>query len=117
MMEYCILLKVDMDESPDVLDESDLMIVEDFKHIMEFYNQAKTFRVCDDECFMDIFQFSIERDMILKATIIAEKELADANREEEAKNDNAAINERNKHTEAIERVEEAEIDAQTLKRL
>ena len=50
------------------------MIVEDFKHIMEFYNQANMFKVCDDECFMDIFRFFIERDMTLEATILAEKE-------------------------------------------
>jgi hypothetical protein len=42
MWEYCILSKVDMEESGDILDESDVMIVEDFKRInMEFYNQSK----------------------------------------------------------------------------
>ena len=55
---------------------------------------------------MDIFRFLIERDMMLEATILAEKELADANREEEAKNDNAAINERNEDTETIDRMVE-----------
>ena len=49
-----------MDESGDISDESDLMIVEDFKRIMEFYNQAKTFRVYDDECFMDISDFLLK---------------------------------------------------------
>ena len=73
-----------MDESGDIWDGSDLMIVEDFKHIMEFYNQAKTCRVCDDECFMDIFRFFIETDMMLEATILAKKELSYANQEEEA---------------------------------
>jgi hypothetical protein len=41
MWEYCCLSKVDMEQSGDELDESDLMIVEDFKHIMEFYNREK----------------------------------------------------------------------------
>ena len=109
--------KVDMEESGDILDESDVMIVKDFKHIMEFYNQSKTFKVCADECFMDIFRFFIERDMMLEATILAEKELADANREEKAINDIPVINERNDDTEVIDRMVEDEIEAQTLNRL
>ena len=72
MWEYCILSKVDMEESGDVLDES----VEDFKRIMEFYNQSKTFKVCDDECFMDILRFLIERDIMLEATFLAEKKIS-----------------------------------------
>ena len=38
----------------EVLDEGDNMIVQDFKRLMEFYNHNKTFKVSDDECFMDI---------------------------------------------------------------
>ena len=93
------------------------MSVEDFKRIMEFYNQSKTFKVCEDECFMDIFRFFIERDVMLEPTILAEKELADANREEETKNEIPAINERNDDTEVIDRMIEDEIEDQTLSRL
>ena len=45
------------------------------------------------------------------------KELADANREEETKNDIPAINERNDDTEVIDRMIEDEIEDQTLSRL
>ena len=78
---------------------------------------VKTFKVCDDECFMDIFRFSIERDMMLEATILAEKELAGANREEETKIEVPAINERNDDTEAIDRMIEDEIEDQIFSRL
>ena len=36
MWEYGYLSKVDMDQPGDELDQSNLMIVEDFKRIMEF---------------------------------------------------------------------------------
>ena len=49
----------------------------------EFYNESKRLKGFDDECFMDIFRFFIERDMMLEATILAEKESADANQEED----------------------------------
>ena len=61
MWEYCILSKVDMEESADILNESDLMIVEDFRHIMEFYNHTKTYKVSDDECVMDIFRYLLKQ--------------------------------------------------------
>ena len=37
MLEYCILSKVELEESDEVLDESDLMTVRDFNCILEFY--------------------------------------------------------------------------------
>ena len=64
-----------MDESGDALDESNLMIVEEFKRIMEFYNQVQKVRVCDYDCFMDLFRFFIGRDMMFEATLLAEKML------------------------------------------
>ena len=57
----------------------------------------------------DIFRLFIERDMMLEATILAEKELADANLEEEAKNDIPPINESNEDTEVIDRMVEDEM--------
>ena len=113
-MEYCILSKVDMEESGDILDESDLMVVEDFKRIMEFYNCEKKIRICDDEYMMDIFRFFIERDLMFEATLLAEKELASNVQEE---NDNTDAHERNKETEVIDRMVEDEIILQTQNRL
>ena len=43
MWEYCYLSKIDLEQSGEILDQSDLMIVEDFKRLMEFYNQEKNF--------------------------------------------------------------------------
>ena len=57
-------------------------------------------------------QIFIETDMMLEATILAEKELANANLEEEQ--ENATINERNENTEAIDTMVEDEIDTQSL---
>ena len=59
--EYCYLSKIDFEQSGEELDQSDLMIVEDFKRLMEFYNRARTFKVSDDETMMDIFRFFIEK--------------------------------------------------------
>ena len=67
--------------------------------------------------FLDIFRFFIEKVMMLEVTILAEKELANANREEEAINDIPVINERNDDTEVIDKMVEDEIKAQTLNRL
>ena len=53
--------KLDLEDSGEVIDEGDNMIVEDFKRITEFYNREKTFKVCDDEIMMDIFRFFVER--------------------------------------------------------
>ena len=53
----------------------------------------------------------------VKATILDEKEFADANREEKTKNDTPIINERNDDTEVIDRMVEDEIEEQTLNRL
>ena len=49
-----------MEQSDDDLDESDLMIVEDFKRIMEFYNCETTFKVCDDETMMAFSDSSLK---------------------------------------------------------
>ena len=55
--------------------------------------------------------------MMLEATILAERELAVANREEETKFEIPAINERNDDTEVIDRMIEDEIENQHLSRL
>ena len=62
--------------------------------------------------FLDIFRFFIEKVMMLEVTILAEKELANANREEEAIN-GILFNERNDDTEVIDRMVEDEIEALT----
>ena len=110
MWEYCYLSKVDLEISGEELDRSDIMIVEDFKRIMEFYNHEKTFKVCDDETMMEIFRFFIDRDIMFEATLLAEKELASNTREEGEVKDNSDINEGNEDTEVIDTmvIEESE---------
>ena len=117
MWEYCYLSKVDMDISGEELDRSDLMIVEDFKRITEFYNREKTFKVCDDEIMMDIFRFFVERDLMFEATLLAEKELATNIQEEGEVKDNSDINEGNEDTEVIDTMVEDELESQTQSRL
>ena len=60
---------------------------------------------------------AIERDMMLEATILAKRELASANREEETKFEVPMVNERNKDTEIIDSMIEDEIEDQSLNRL
>ena len=43
IFEYCMLSKIDMDEPREELDESNLIIVEEFNRIMNFYNLEKLF--------------------------------------------------------------------------
>jgi len=72
MWEFSYLSKVDMDISDEELDRSDLMIVENFKRITEFYNREKTFKVCDNEIMKDILGFFVERDLMFEATLLTE---------------------------------------------
>ena len=76
MLEYCILSKLELEESGEVLDESDLMIIGDFNCIMEFYKREKTIKICDDDSMMEIFRFFVERDVMFEATLLAEREVA-----------------------------------------
>ena len=73
-LEYCILSDMDMKDTTGELDESDIMMVEEFHRIYNFYKKEKTFFVSDDGTFMDIFNFFATRDLDLEATILAEKE-------------------------------------------
>ena len=52
--------------------------------------------------FTDIFSFFIGRDMILEATILAEKVRGNVTCEEGAEKDNTIVNEGNKDTEVID---------------
>ena len=105
MVDYCILPKIEMDESNEDLNESDVVIVEEFNRILSFYNQEKN-QVSDKDCFMDIFSFFTGRYMILEATIQAEKELGSVTHEEEAEKDNTIGNEGNEDTAVIDRMVE-----------
>ena len=84
-----------------------------FKRITEFYNREKTLKVCDDEIMMDIFRFFVERDLMFKATLLTEKELATNIQEEGEVKDNSDINEGNKDTEVIDKMVEDELESQT----
>ena len=93
------------------------MIVEDFKRLMEFYNQEKTFKVCDDETMMDIFKFFIDKDLMFEATLLAEKELTSNVQEERETDENQEVNEGNEDTEVIDRMVLEEMDASARSRL
>ena len=117
MWEYCYLSKIDLEQSGESLDQSDLMIVEDFTRLLEFYNREKTFKVCDDEIMMDIFEFFIDRDLMLEATILAEKELSSNIQEEREIQVPQEINEGNEDTEIIDRMITKDLDVSSRSRL
>ena len=48
MWEYCTLSKIDMDENPGILDDSDRMRIEDFNSLMNFYLKTSTLKVVDE---------------------------------------------------------------------
>ena len=56
------------------LDESDIMMIEEFSRILNFYKKEKSIQSCDDGTFMDIFDFFASRDMDLEAILFAEKQ-------------------------------------------
>ena len=74
-MEYCTLSFIDTEDCRFELDESDLMMMDEFQKIFNFYKVEKTFYVQDDWLFMDIFNIFASRYVDLEATILAEKEL------------------------------------------
>ena len=56
---------MDLKDNTGELDESDIMMVEEFHRIFNFYKKEKTIHISDDSTLMD-----------LEATILAEKEQA-----------------------------------------
>ena len=70
MWEYCTLSKIDMDENPGILDDSDRMRIEDFNSLMNFYLKTSTLKVVDEEVIMELFAYFINRDMILTASLM-----------------------------------------------
>ena len=90
-----------MEDSSEDLDESDLMIVEEFNRIMDFYKQEKTFQVCDDEIFMDIFAFFLGRVSSWNQQFWLKKNSEMLLVMQENKKDNVNVNEGNKATETI----------------
>ena len=77
-----MLSKLEMEESGEELDESDLMIIGDFNCILDFYKREKTIKICNDDAMMEIFRFFVERDIMFEATLLAERELAQNSQEE-----------------------------------
>ena len=80
-MEYCMLSFIETDEFRSELDESDLMMMDEFQRILDFYKAEKTIQIKDDALYMDIFCFFISRDMDLEATILAERALEISSRQ------------------------------------
>ena len=67
---YCTLSKLDLEENPGILDDSDKIRFEDYKMLMNFYLKNKTLKVSDNETIMEIFNFFVNRDMILLASLM-----------------------------------------------
>ena len=79
MWEYCSLSKLDLDETPGMLDEGNKMRIEDFKMLMDFYLRHKTLKVSDDETIMEIFSYFVNWDMILLASLMQHTEQQEEN--------------------------------------
>ena len=70
MWEYCSVSKVDIELSPGLLDDGDIMRLEDFNMLMEFYNNNKTLKVSDEDLILEVFKYFVGRDMILEASMM-----------------------------------------------
>ena len=68
MWEYCSVSKADIDLSPGLLDDGDIMRLDDFNMLMEFYNNNKTLKVSDEDLILEVFKYFVGRDMILEAS-------------------------------------------------
>ena len=106
ILEYCILSDLEMKETSGELDESDLMMVEEFHKIFNFYKKEKTISVSDDNMLMDVFCFFVSRDMDLEATILAERAQAIVTERVRVNEDVNVDNEEVKTTDADEVMED-----------
>ena len=70
MWEYCSVSKADIELSPGILDDGDLMRLEDFNLLMNFYNSNKTLKVSDEDLILEVFKYFVGRDMILEASLM-----------------------------------------------
>ena len=59
---------MDMDISPGLQDERDRMRVEDFTSLMEFFLMYNTLKVSQEDVIMEVFNYFVNRDMILEAS-------------------------------------------------
>ena len=70
LWEYCTLSKFDLDENPGILDEGDKMRLADYKELMDFYLKHKTMKTSDEDTIMELFNYFVNRDMILLASLM-----------------------------------------------
>ena len=54
--------KIDLDESPGILDEGDNVRLNDFKELISYYHQHKTLKVSNDETIMELFNYFVTRE-------------------------------------------------------
>ena len=69
-MGILLCFKSDIDLSPGNLDDGDIMRLEDFNLLMEFYNTNKTLKVSDEDLILEVFKYFVSRDMILEASLM-----------------------------------------------
>ena len=65
--DYCILAKLELDNSEEERDESDEMQCEIFQKLSAFYERTGTFAAYFENEIMDLFRYFCGRDMILEA--------------------------------------------------
>ena len=65
--DYCILAKLELDNSEEERDESDEMQCEIFQKLSTFYERTGTFAAYFENEIMDLFRYFCGRDMILEA--------------------------------------------------
>ena len=65
--DYCILSKMEADNSEDEIDESDEMQFESFQELADFYRQHRTLAAYSENKIMDVFRYFCARDVILEA--------------------------------------------------
>ena len=67
MWDYCILSKMEVENSAEELDEGDHMHLENFNMWAEFFSKYGTLPAAQENEVMDLFKYFIGRDMILLA--------------------------------------------------
>ena len=67
LWDYCILSKMEVENSAEELDEGDHMHLENFNMWAEFFSKYGTLPAAQENEVMDLFKYFIGRDMILLA--------------------------------------------------
>ena len=67
MWDYCILAKMEVEQSSEELDEGDHMHLDNFNIWAEFFSKYGTLPASQENEIMDLFKYFVGRDMLLLA--------------------------------------------------